>query len=191
MKLIKGILAKIKTKNGDSLLLRIKFIGLKNTMHSWFFQRVLRINSHVPWPVVPSSNVFYADRIIKEGNGTNRKMMPYVGYQTGSYFQGMNGIVLGDNIRFGPGVRIISANHDILNFDSHVKSDPIRIGNRCWIGANSVILPGVCLGEHVIVGAGSVVTKSFNGPDIMIAGVPADKVRDIGKYQGSPRRMFK
>lgn len=49
---------------------------------------------------------------------------------------------------------------------------PVKIGNNCWIGANSVILPGVTIGDMVIVAAGSVVTKDIES-NVMVAGVPA------------------
>ena len=53
-----------------------------------------------------------------------------------------------------------------------ISFEPIVIGKKCWLGANSVILPGVQLGNNVIVAAGSVVNKSF--PDnSVVAGVPA------------------
>ena len=90
----------------------------------------------------------------------------------GCYIQGINGIEIGDFTIFAPGVKIISANHSKNDFVLHDKTNPIRIGKNCWLGANAVILPGVVLGNNVIVGAGSVVTKSF--PDnVTLAGVPA------------------
>jgi len=55
-------------------------------------------------------------------------------------------------------------------------AEPIRIGKKCWIGANAIILPSVELGDNVIVAAGSVVNKSF--PDnIVIGGNPARVIR--------------
>ena len=57
----------------------------------------------------------------------------------------------------------------------------IIIGQGCWIGMNSVILPGVVLGEKTIVGAGSVVTKSFLEGYCVIAGNPAKKIKDLNK----------
>lgn len=51
-----------------------------------------------------------------------------------------------------------------------------RIGARCFIGAHSIILPGVTIGDGVIVGAGSVVTKDAP-PNVVIAGNPARVLR--------------
>jgi len=90
----------------------------------------------------------------------------------GCYIQGINGIVIDDFTIFAPGVKIISANHDKQNFKLHEITNPVRIGKNCWIGTNSVILPGVVLGDNITVGAGSIVTKSFPN-NVTIAGVPA------------------
>ena len=54
-------------------------------------------------------------------------------------------------------------------------AEPIRIGRRCWIGTNVVILPGVQLGDDIVVGAGAVVTKSFPSGSV-VAGVPAKPI---------------
>lgn len=99
----------------------------------------------------------------------------------GCYIQAINGIEIGKNVRMGPSIKIISANHDILNFDKHIKCKPIKIGDNCWIGANAIILPGVELEDHVIVAAGSVVTKSFT-KNCVIGGVPARVLKKINAY---------
>ena len=58
------------------------------------------------------------------------------------------------------------------------QASEIRIGNDVWLGANVTILPGVTIGDNVIVGAGAVVTKDI--PDNSLAlGVPARVVKEI------------
>ena len=57
----------------------------------------------------------------------------------------------------------------------------IVIGNNCFIGARSILLPGVELGPNTIVAAGSIVTKSFDG-DVVIGGCPARKMLPIEDY---------
>ncbi len=52
------------------------------------------------------------------------------------------------------------------------------IGDDIWIGANAVILPGVTIGSHSVVAAGSVVTKDVP-PHSLVAGVPAKIIRQI------------
>jgi len=102
----------------------------------------------------------------------------------GQYIQAINGIVIGKNVRLGPGVKLISANHDLLNFDIHIKNEPIEIGDNCWISATAVILPGVKLGNHVVVAAGAVVTKSFSD-NCLIGGVPAQVIKSLDNYQSN------
>ena len=86
-------------------------------------------------------------------------------------------------VRYGPNVHIISSNHNLLDFNIHVKVNPIKLKDNCWIGSGSIILPGVELGEHVIVAAGSVVTKSFPSNSI-IGGVPAKLISSVDAYLG-------
>ena len=62
-------------------------------------------------------------------------------------------------------------------------ADQSIIGDNCWIATNAVILPGVELGEHVIVGAGSVVTQSFKENNILIGGVPAKIIKKLDNYE--------
>jgi maltose O-acetyltransferase len=55
---------------------------------------------------------------------------------------------------------------------------PIIIGNNVWLGSRSIILKGVTIGDHSVVGAGAVVTKSVP-PKTIVAGNPAKVVRDL------------
>lgn len=136
------------------------------------FKYVLGINRRVPWPVHFTSRIV-APHKIQLGHAS------YPGDMPGCYIQGNNGIIIGDNCEFGPGVGLISANHNPLNLDQHIDGEPIRIGNACWIGMHAVILPGVKLGDYTIVGAGSIVTHSFPAGHCIIAGNPAIVVKKL------------
>ena len=57
----------------------------------------------------------------------------------------------------------------------------IKIGRNCWLGNGAVVVAGVTLGDHVIVGANSVVTKSFPS-NVLIAGAPARIIRELNEY---------
>tara|TARA_Y100000589_G_scaffold39186_1_gene32841 strand:+ start:3363 stop:3911 length:549 start_codon:yes stop_codon:yes gene_type:complete len=94
------------------------------------------------------------------------------------YIQAINGIELHSSVLIGPDVKIISANHFKNNSDHWITESPIIIGKNTWIGANSIILPGVSIGTDSIIGAGSVVTKSFKN-NSLIAGNPAKFIRNI------------
>lgn len=139
-------------------------------------QKVLRVNSHVSWPVHWTSQVKCPERIQK---GTR-----FPGLAMGCYLDGRNGIIIGRNTWIGPRVSIISMNHDKYNYNTYVNSGPVVMGDNCWLATNVVILPGVRLGNHVICAAGAVVTKSFEEDNIVLAGVPARIVRRIEPYDG-------
>ena len=134
-------------------------------------QRLFRVNADVPWSVHYTSRVTEPRRI-----RIGRNVWRSFALSGGCYIQGINGVEIGDDTIFGPGVKIISANH-ARDLARHVDSAPIRIGRRCWIGANAVVLPGVELRDDVTVGAGAVVTKSCPAGSTVV-GIPARPVAD-------------
>lgn len=100
----------------------------------------------------------------------------------GSYYQGAGGIFIGNYVRLANNVGLLSSNHDLLDHNkSHHKK--IVIGDYSWIGMNAVITAGVTLGTRTIVGAGSVVTKSFPDGYCVIAGNPAKLIKKLDKDQ--------
>ena len=98
----------------------------------------------------------------------------------GAYIQGAGKVYIGNYVRFGPGVGILSMNHDLYNRDTYIKKT-IVIGDYCWLGMHTMILAGVKLGPCTIVGAGSVVTKSFPDGYCVIAGNPAKVIKYLEK----------
>jgi len=100
-----------------------------------------------------------------------------------NYIQARNGIILGNNLRIGPGVGLISASHSLDNYDMHEKTSPIIIGNNVWIGMNAVIMPAIKIGDNVIIGAGSIVTSDIPS-DSVAAGNPCKVIREKKPYSG-------
>jgi maltose O-acetyltransferase len=88
-------------------------------------------------------------------------------------------ICIGDFTLIAAGVVIVTANHP---FDKREKEmrlpqpQPVIIGKNCWIGAGTIILPGVTIGDGAVVGAGSVVTKDLPA-EIICVGVPAKPIK--------------
>lgn len=88
-------------------------------------------------------------------------------------FMDRGGITIEDGTFIGPGVRLITLNHDRDPEKRHISySKPIHIGKNVWLGAGVTILPGVTVGDGAIVAAGAVVTKDIL-PMTVTAGVPA------------------
>jgi acetyltransferase-like isoleucine patch superfamily enzyme len=150
------------------------------TFEFWFKQKVLGLggNKNAYWPVDPNSQVYNVENIIVGVDA-------YPGIMKGCYIQGMGGIEIGDYTQIAPNVVIVSANHDVYDSRKH-KPAAVKIGRYCWIGAGAKIMPGVCLGDWTIVGAGAVVTKSFSDGYCVIGGVPAKYIKALDKNKCIP-----
>ena len=93
-------------------------------------------------------------------------------------------IFVGDRVLFGPHVTVATANHPInpeLRSKSYQYNKDVHIGNNVWIGANTVIVPGVTIGENCVIGAGSVVTKDIP-PNTVAVGNPCRVMREISGH---------
>ncbi len=92
-----------------------------------------------------------------------------------------NKVIFGDNVLIGPNCSFYTVGHPIdpmQRKQGYEYAKPIQIGNDVWIGGNVVILPGVKIGNRCVIGAGSVVTKEI--PDDCIAvGNPCKIVKRI------------
>lgn len=97
----------------------------------------------------------------------------------GCHFQDQGGIYIGDGALIGSNVVLATINH---GQNPQQRSDnipaPIHIGNKVWLGSQSVVLPGVTIGDGAIIAAGATVTKDVPANTI-VGGVPARVIKKI------------
>lgn len=90
-------------------------------------------------------------------------------------------VKIGDNCMIGPNVQIYTATHPLeykKRNSGREFAKRVSIGKNVWIGGQAVICPGVIIGDNVVIGAGSVVTKNFSD-NVFIAGNPAKIIKTI------------
>ncbi|WP_210444461.1 sugar O-acetyltransferase, partial [Vibrio crassostreae] len=92
-------------------------------------------------------------------------------------------VFIGDNVMIAPNVTIATGTHPIspeLRLKAAQFNVPVRIGNNVWLGAHTVVLPGVTIGENSVIGAGSIVTKDIPA-NVVAVGNPCRVVREINE----------
>ena len=148
--------------------------GWKMVCKYWFVQKIIGFNRKVPWPCSPLVKIGDYKNISFDPSDISNFDSP------GTYYQAINGrLSIGKGTQIAPGVGLICANHSLSDLTTNAPGKDISIGNNCWIGMNAVVLPGVTLGEGTIVGAGSIVTKSFEEGHCIIVGNPARKIKSL------------
>jgi len=100
---------------------------------------------------------------------------------------------IGNNIRLAQNIVISGLNHNYTDIhkpisQQGVNTHPVYIGDETWIGANAVILPGVFIGKHSIVAAGSVVTQNVPSYSI-VAGNPAKIIKTFNSVSEKWERV--
>ncbi len=90
-------------------------------------------------------------------------------------------VYIGNNVMIGPNTTITTVGHPLTpkGRRQHLaKASEINIGDDVWLGANVTILPGVTIGNNVVIGAGAIVNKDI--PDNSLAvGVPARVIKEL------------
>lgn len=90
-------------------------------------------------------------------------------------------VTFGDNVMIGPNVDIYTVNHPLTKEGRReylAQASPVSIGNDVWIGGKVTVMPGVTIGNNVVIASGAVVTKDI--PDnTLVGGVPAKKIKDL------------
>ncbi len=92
-------------------------------------------------------------------------------------------VVIGAHVNLAQGVVVTALNHNFQDStkridEQGVNTKIVTIGDDVWIGANAVILPGVSIGSHSVVAAGSVVTHHVPS-HVVVAGIPATIIKEI------------
>lgn len=92
-------------------------------------------------------------------------------------------VTIGNHVNLAQGITVTALNHNFENVELRideqgVSTNPVAIADDVWIGANSVVLPGVSIGSHSVVAAGAVVTKDVPAHSL-VAGVPAKIIRRL------------
>jgi carbonic anhydrase/acetyltransferase-like protein (isoleucine patch superfamily) len=106
----------------------------------------------------------------------------------GSHIVAHQSLVIEDDVFTGPYVYITDQNHSYGDPDEPIgrqlpRNAAVRIGSGSWLGAGAVVLPGACIGRHVVVAAGAVVRGTV--PDhCVVAGVPARMVKQYVPADG-------
>lgn len=92
-----------------------------------------------------------------------------------------NKVKFGNNVFIAPNCGFYTAGHP-LDYEARNKgleyAKPIEVGNNVWIGGNVVVLPGVSIGDNVVIGAGSVVTKDIPSNSVAV-GNPCRVIKNI------------
>lgn len=95
----------------------------------------------------------------------------------------MGEIEIGDDCIFGENIKIYDHNHKfrdkkILIRKQGYKVKKVRIGNNCWFGSNVIILPGVTIGDNVVIGAGCTIYNDIPDNSI-IKNIQNQEIRSI------------
>ena len=183
---LRGLHSGLDTFRTGLRLAPLRFFGLSPG-------RDVRVGKRVRWPLMNLRQIVLGDGVKLGSNGwfyipiANRSANITIG--RGSAVGDDFAISCNNNIRIGNDC-LIGFRVSILDFDHIVgrdihpvssgitKGEPITIDDDCFIGCGAVILRGVKLGKNCIVGANSVVTKSFDEGSVL-AGVPAKLLRNI------------
>ena len=92
-------------------------------------------------------------------------------------------VTIGGHCDFGPRVMVLTGSHRVDVTGPHIAGEgfaaDVVVGDGCWLGARSLILPGVVLAEKTLVAAGAVVTRGTGMPGQLVTGVPAAVKKEL------------
>jgi maltose O-acetyltransferase len=98
-------------------------------------------------------------------------------------------VSIGDETTIAPGVRILAHDASTKRHIGYSRVGRVEIGRRVFVGADSLVLPGVTIGDDAIVGAGSVVQRDV-AAGAVVAGNPARPLSNTDDYVGGHRQRL-
>ena len=152
----------------SALIFMLPRYRLMNAIKSMFLRIVWRAT-------IGKRVVYYSG--VRIFTGRKLRVGDDVDFAAGVLLTTDGGLDIGDRVLIGFGAKILTGNHEIpaergqIFSGGYIRS-PVKIGNDVWIGASSIILPGVVIGEGAVIAAGSVVTKDVQEFTI-VGGSPA------------------
>jgi len=93
----------------------------------------------------------------------------------GCLLSAFGSITIGADTALGYRVQVITETHDYHSSNFAVKTLPVVIGNRVWIGSGAILLPGVTIGDRAVIAAGAVVRTDVEA-GCLVGGVPAQEL---------------
>lgn len=96
-------------------------------------------------------------------------------------------ITIGDNVVFGPQVRILAHDASTGVFLGYTRVANVNIGSNVFIGAHSIVLPGVTIGDNVVIGAGSIVSKDIPSNSVAV-GSPAKVIKTLEEFLATKKK---
>jgi acetyltransferase-like isoleucine patch superfamily enzyme len=97
---------------------------------------------------------------------------------TGATIVATHSIVVGDDCLIGDLVAIFDSDYHPLEPSRPTRIAPVRLGANVWVGRSATILPGVTIGNHAVIAAGSIVTEDVPAK-MLVAGAPARPIRSL------------
>ena len=132
------------------------------------------------------------------GDYTTEKLIA-MGLKVGKNFARLHGAIIdpahcwlieiGDDVTLAPGVHILAHDASTIHYLKYAKIGRVVIGNRVFIGAETVVLPNVKIGDDVVIGANSTVTHSLEG-GYVYAGNPAKKICTIKEFIEKNKKLM-
>lgn len=148
---------------------------------------ILKVRTFIHWIIHLN---LYSNGVILYGvpqvlYAKNISLAKNVRINEGVFLHGAGGIHIDENTTLSYGTALITESYDFSTYNAYIQrhhqSRAITIGKNVWIGAKSIILPGITISDNIIVGAGSIVTKDLTDEYCIYAGNPAKLIKRINK----------